>query len=69
MAVLRIKAATRPAGLQISPAVNLGAAYEFLWAGDMSVDQGSESGLRGRVSGAFEDAWFSFFTLNLDWKF
>jgi long-chain fatty acid transport protein len=54
---------------QVSNTINLGAAYEFLWAGDMSVDQGSDLDLRGRVSGSYDDAWFSFFTLNATWKF
>ncbi len=52
---------------QVSPVVNLGAAYEFLWAGDLSVVQ--DSAYRGRVSGSYEETWFSFFTLNLTWKF
>lgn len=52
---------------QVSEAVNLGAAYEFLWAGDMSVVQ--DSTYRGRVSGSFEESWFSFFAVNVDWKF
>jgi long-chain fatty acid transport protein len=52
---------------QVSKAVNLGAAYEFLWAGDMPVTQ--DSLYRGRVSGGFDDSWFSFATLNLTWQF
>lgn len=52
---------------RLNDAVTLGAAYEFLWAGDMSVHQ--DSALRGVVSGAYEDAWFSFFNLNLTWRF
>ena len=48
--------------------LSLGAAYEFLWAGDMSVDQGSDASLRGRVAGSYNGANFSFFTLNLNWK-
>lgn len=51
----------------IRETLNLGAAYEFLWAGDMSVDQNST--FRGRVTGAYEDAWFSFFTAHLVWRF
>jgi long-chain fatty acid transport protein len=54
---------------QASRSVNLNAAYEFLWSGDMPVDQGATPSLRGRVSGGYDDAWFSFFTLNLTWKF
>jgi long-chain fatty acid transport protein len=57
------------ASYQLSRAVNINAAYEFLWAGDMPVTQGSYSSLRGLVSGSFNDAWFSFATLNLTWKF
>lgn len=52
---------------QVSNSVNLGVAYEFLWAGDMSVEQ--DSPVRGRVAGAYEDAWFSFFNVNLAWRF
>jgi long-chain fatty acid transport protein len=51
---------------QISKAVNLGAAYEFMWAGDMPVTQSSN--YRGNVAGSFENAWFCFFTLGLTWK-
>lgn len=54
---------------QVSDAINLGAAYEFLWAGDMAVDQGTDLSLRGRVAGAYEGASFSFLTLNMTWKF
>jgi len=52
---------------QVSKAVSLGAAYEFLWAGDMPVTQ--DSAYQGRVSGSFNDSWFSFFTANLTWQF
>ena len=51
---------------QISEKVNLGAAYEFMWVGDMPVTQ--NSAYRGNVSGGFNDTWFSFFTLTLNWK-
>ena len=37
---------------QISRAVNIGAAYEFLWNGDLNVDQ-SRGPLAGRVSGTY----------------
>jgi long-chain fatty acid transport protein len=56
------------ASYQLSRAVNVNAAYELLWAGNMAVTQGSDASARGRVSGSFNDAWFSFFTLNLTWK-
>ena len=52
---------------QVSKAISLGAGYEFMWAGDMPVTQ--DSTYRGRVSGGFNDSWFSFFDLNLTWKF
>ena len=57
------------ASYQLSRAVNINAAYEFLWAGDMPVTQGSYTSQRGLVSGSFNDAWFSFATVNLTWKF
>jgi len=52
---------------QVSKAINVGAACEFRWAGDLPVTQ--DSAYRGRVSGAFNDSSFSFFGLNLTWKF
>jgi long-chain fatty acid transport protein len=54
---------------QLSQSLNVGAACTFMWAGDMSVDQGSDLSLRGRVAGAYENAWFSITSLNLTWKF
>jgi long-chain fatty acid transport protein len=54
---------------QLSPAVSMGAACTFMWAGDLPVDQGNDVSLRGRVSGAYDDAWFAFGTLTLTWKF
>jgi long-chain fatty acid transport protein len=54
---------------QLSKAINIGAAETFMWIGDMSVDQGSNTSLRGRVSGSFNDAWSSVTSLNLIWKF
>jgi long-chain fatty acid transport protein len=57
------------ASYQLSQAINVNAAYEFLWAGDMAVTQGSDTSARGLVSGSYNNAWFSFATLNLTWKF
>ncbi len=57
------------ASYQLSKAINVNGAYEFLWSGDMAVDQGSDTSVRGRVSGSYNNAWFSFFTLNLTYKF
>jgi len=54
---------------QVSEAVNIGLAYTFMWAGDMSVNQGTDTSLRGQVSGSYDDTWFSFITLNLTWRF
>lgn len=54
---------------QVSEKVYLNAAYEFMWCGDMPVDQGTDGTPRGRVSGSYNDAWFSFCTVNLTWKF
>lgn len=54
---------------QLSRSLSVGAATTFLWAGDLAVDQGDPSSLRGRVSGAFDDAWFVLMNLNLNWKF
>ncbi|HVM51009.1 MAG TPA: outer membrane protein transport protein [Candidatus Acidoferrum sp.] len=57
------------ASYQLSHAVNINAAYEFMWCGDMAVTQGSATSARGLVSGSYNDAWFSFVTLNLTWVF
>jgi long-chain fatty acid transport protein len=54
---------------QLKENVRLGLGQTFMWAGDMSVDQGDASTRRGRVAGAFEDAWFSVTALHLDWRF
>lgn len=48
---------------------DLGLAYEYLWSGNMSVVQGSPGSLRGQVAGSYNDAWFSFASLNVNWKF
>ena len=52
-----------------SPKLDVGLAYEFVWAGNMAVDQGSDASLRGRVAGSYEDTWYSFIALNLTYKF
>jgi long-chain fatty acid transport protein len=54
---------------QVSQSVDLGMAYTFLWQGDMPVDQGTDAALRGRVSGAYEDAWISVMNVSLTWRF
>jgi len=52
----------------LNPNLTLGAAYEFVWMGDMSVDQ-ERGALAGRVSGDYSDSSISFFALNLGWKY
>ena len=46
----------------------MGAAYEFLWSGDMSVNQ-ERGPLAGRVSGDYSNTSFSFLALNLKWTY
>jgi long-chain fatty acid transport protein len=48
--------------------LTVGAAYEFVWGGDMSVDQ-QRGPLAGRVSGDYSNTSFNFFALNLTWKY
>jgi long-chain fatty acid transport protein len=52
----------------LSPAMTLGFAYEFLWGGDMSVDQ-NRGPLSGRVKGEYSNTSMNFFALNLNWKY
>lgn len=54
---------------QASETIRVGAAFNFQWAGDMAVDQGTHDSLRGRVSGSFDDTWFTFANVNLNWSF
>jgi long-chain fatty acid transport protein len=60
---------------QASKKLSLGAAYMFIWSGDMSVNQGTDldpggqPSARGRVAGSYNDVWLSFFTLNLVYRF
>jgi long-chain fatty acid transport protein len=51
-----------------TPNLTMGAAYEFIWGGDMSVDQ-ERGPLAGRVSGEYSNTSMSFFALNLIWKY
>jgi len=48
--------------------LTVGAAYEFLWSGDMSVNQ-NRGPLAGRVAGDYSNTSFNFFALNLSWKY
>lgn len=52
---------------QLNSKVELNAAYEFVWSGDMPVNQ--QSTYRGSVVGSYEDTRLSFLTLNLTWRF
>jgi long-chain fatty acid transport protein len=54
---------------KLNKSVDLGAAYELAWSGDMPVSQGAPATSRGEVSGTFNNAFFSFFSLNLNWHF
>jgi long-chain fatty acid transport protein len=51
----------------LSEALTAGAAYEFQWQGDLSLDQGTGP-IRGTVAGRFRNVNISFFGLNLIWK-
>ena len=53
---------------QVKESLSVNLAYEFMWAGDMSVNQ--QGGVaRGDVVGSFNNVWFSFVTANVTWKF
>jgi long-chain fatty acid transport protein len=54
---------------QLSQVVNIGLCQTFMWEGDMSVDQGKDLSLRGRVAGSYDDVWFSITSLSLTWQF
>jgi long-chain fatty acid transport protein len=53
---------------KVSQSVDLGAAYELVWTGDLPVNQGAGS-YRGQVSGTYDNAYFMFFGVNLNWHF
>ena len=52
-----------------TPNLILGGAYEFMWLGDMDVNQ--ERGVLGerKLEGEFGDAYFHVIALNLTWKY
>ena len=52
---------------QVSRKVALGAAWDLIWMGDMSVDQ-YRGPLAGRLSGTYESAYVNVFALNFNWK-
>jgi hypothetical protein len=51
----------------ITPALTLGGDYEFVWSGDMPVDQ--KRGLSRTLSGEFPSTYCHFFAVNLIWKY
>ena len=69
--VLLPMAATYRFGLgtlwKFSQTVDLGAAYELAWSGDVPVSQSGP--YRGTVSGSYNNMFFSFFSVNLNWHF
>lgn len=52
----------------LSPSVTIGADYEFIWGGDMSVNQ-YRGPLAGTVSGDYGSTNFNFIALNVIWKY
>ena len=52
---------------QIRQNLDVGAAYELTWAGNLSIYQ--STAYRGTVSGSYNDVFFSFFSVNLNWRF
>jgi long-chain fatty acid transport protein len=52
---------------KVSQTVDLGAAYELARAGNLPVNQSTD--YRDAVSGIYNNAFFSFFSLNLNWRF
>jgi long-chain fatty acid transport protein len=53
---------------RVRESLTLNVAYEFMWCGDMSVNQ-TGGPMRGDVVGAYDNAWFSFLTVNATWRF
>jgi long-chain fatty acid transport protein len=50
-----------------SKSLDLEAAYELAWSGDMPVTQTST--YRGTVSGTYDNVYFMFFSVGLNWRF
>ena len=53
---------------KVAEAIELGAAYELMWNGDLPVDQ-ERGPLSGRVTGEFEDVALHFVALNSSCRF
>ncbi len=54
---------------KVTQSVDLGAAYELAWSGNLPVTQGNPGDYRGVVSGSYDNAYIMFFSLNLNWHF
>lgn len=52
---------------QARESLNVNLGLEFMWLGDMPVNQSSP--VRGDLNGGFDDAWFTIATVNVTWKF
>ncbi len=52
----------------VTPNLSVGGAYEFIWMGDMSVNQ-FRGPVAGRVAGDFSNSSVSIFALNLKWTY
>ena len=52
---------------QVSKSLDLGAAYELAWSGDVSVNQSAP--VRGTTSGTYNNLCFQFLSLNLNYRF
>jgi hypothetical protein len=51
-----------------SRSLDLNAAWELAWSGDLSVNQ-TPSAYRGTISGTYNNVYFMFFGLGLNWHF
>lgn len=52
---------------QATKSLSVNLAYEFMWCGDMPVNQTSVA--RGDLVGAYNNVWFSILTASVNWRF
>jgi long-chain fatty acid transport protein len=52
---------------KLSQTLVLGAAYDLVWSGNIPVNQ--STAYRGTVSDSYNNAFLTFFSLNLNWRF
>lgn len=52
---------------QATDSLKLNLAYEFMWCGDMSVNQSGP--VRGDLVGEYKNVWFCFATASVNWRF